>query len=174
MSLSALTKAERDIYNLAITGIPNAVIGERLFVTEKTVKFHLTNIYRKLGTTGKPQMIAQSNGRTETELKTDEDNDMADWQPKKTVIPEVRGAAALSMAQVQQTQLQTQNAQEQVEFVLNAFKINDAIENLITMSREVTKGDYSEAKVLAACQCIGRMNETVNTVMKAAQALRGR
>jgi DNA-binding NarL/FixJ family response regulator len=31
-----------------LTGLSNAAIGKELWVTEQTVKFHLTNIYRKL------------------------------------------------------------------------------------------------------------------------------
>ena len=30
-------------------GLSNQAIGKELWVTEQTVKFHLTNIYRKLG-----------------------------------------------------------------------------------------------------------------------------
>ena len=34
---------------LAAEGLSNSEIGRNLFVTEQTVKFHLGNIYRKLG-----------------------------------------------------------------------------------------------------------------------------
>ena len=44
-----LTEREVDIIRLVAEGNSNGQIGERLFVTEQTVKFHLTNTYRKIG-----------------------------------------------------------------------------------------------------------------------------
>jgi DNA-binding NarL/FixJ family response regulator len=44
-----LTKREIEILRAVAQGLSNQEIGERLWVTEQTVKFHLTNIYRKLG-----------------------------------------------------------------------------------------------------------------------------
>jgi DNA-binding NarL/FixJ family response regulator len=44
-----LTSRELEILRLAAGGLPNGNIAERLFVTEQTVKFHLSNVYRKLG-----------------------------------------------------------------------------------------------------------------------------
>jgi DNA-binding NarL/FixJ family response regulator len=44
-----LTEREIDILRLVAEGKSNGQIGRRLFVTEQTVKFHLTNIYRKIG-----------------------------------------------------------------------------------------------------------------------------
>ena len=44
-----LTERERGILRLLAEGGSNAQIGAQLFVTEQTVKFHLTNIYRKIG-----------------------------------------------------------------------------------------------------------------------------
>ena len=48
-SHAALTSREREIMGWVASGHTNAWIGRRLWVTEQTVKFHLTNIYRKLG-----------------------------------------------------------------------------------------------------------------------------
>jgi DNA-binding NarL/FixJ family response regulator len=45
----ALTTRELEILRLAAAGTSNGGIARRLFVTEQTVKFHLTNVYRKLG-----------------------------------------------------------------------------------------------------------------------------
>ena len=36
------------VLKAAAAGLPNRDIGQRLWVTEHTVKFHLTNIFRKL------------------------------------------------------------------------------------------------------------------------------
>lgn len=44
-----LTKREITILAGAARGLSNQAIGKELWVTEQTVKFHLTNIYRKLG-----------------------------------------------------------------------------------------------------------------------------
>lgn len=43
-----LTKRELDIFELVVRGHKNKEIGERLFVTEKTVKNHLSSIFKKL------------------------------------------------------------------------------------------------------------------------------
>jgi DNA-binding NarL/FixJ family response regulator len=43
-----LTAREYEILELVADGLTNARIGERLWVTEQTVKFHLSNVYRKL------------------------------------------------------------------------------------------------------------------------------
>jgi len=44
-----LTARERQILTAVARGLSNKAISEELWVTEQTVKFHLTNVYRKLG-----------------------------------------------------------------------------------------------------------------------------
>lgn len=44
-----LTERERTILNAVAAGLTTAAISKDLWVSEHTVKFHLTNIYRKLG-----------------------------------------------------------------------------------------------------------------------------
>ena len=44
-----LTKRELEILRLVADGHSNAELGRMLWVTEQTVKFHLSNVYRKLG-----------------------------------------------------------------------------------------------------------------------------
>ena len=46
---AGLTERELSILKAVARGLSNAAIGKELWVTEQTVKFHLTNIYRKLG-----------------------------------------------------------------------------------------------------------------------------
>jgi len=43
-----LSKREREILGLVARGLSNKQIGRELWVTDQTVKFHLTNAYRKL------------------------------------------------------------------------------------------------------------------------------
>ena len=44
-----LTRREIEILQLVAEGHSNAGVAKLLWVTEQTVKFHLSNIYRKLG-----------------------------------------------------------------------------------------------------------------------------
>ncbi len=50
-----LSEREREIITLVADGLTNARIGKQLCVTEQTVKFHLSNIYRKLGVTNRTE-----------------------------------------------------------------------------------------------------------------------
>jgi len=47
--LAGLTRREREILSLVADGSSNGAVARKLWVTEQTVKFHLSNIYRKLG-----------------------------------------------------------------------------------------------------------------------------
>ena len=47
--LARLTAREREVLELLATGISNRAIGERLTVTEATVKAHLSRVYAALG-----------------------------------------------------------------------------------------------------------------------------
>jgi DNA-binding NarL/FixJ family response regulator len=44
-----LTSREVDVLRAAAAGFSNAEIGQRLAITGQTVKFHLANVFRKLG-----------------------------------------------------------------------------------------------------------------------------
>jgi DNA-binding NarL/FixJ family response regulator len=46
---SLLTARELEILRLAAEGASNPEVARRLWITEQTVKFHLTNVFRKLG-----------------------------------------------------------------------------------------------------------------------------
>jgi DNA-binding NarL/FixJ family response regulator len=47
--IEGLTGREHEVLRLVAAGLPNGRIAEQLWVTEQTVKFHLSNVYRKLG-----------------------------------------------------------------------------------------------------------------------------
>ena len=52
---AGLTEREITILRAATRGLSNRAIGRELWVTEQTVKFHLTNIYRKLDVTNRTE-----------------------------------------------------------------------------------------------------------------------
>ena len=53
--LDALTDREREVLALVADGLPNKQIGRRLEISEKTVKAHLTSIFRAIGVTDRMQ-----------------------------------------------------------------------------------------------------------------------
>lgn len=55
--LEILTPSEKQIAALAAEGQSNAEIAEALFVSVRTVKFHLTNVFRKLGVEGRMDIV---------------------------------------------------------------------------------------------------------------------
>ena len=50
-----LTPREREILRLVAEGHSNAALAKMLWVTEQTVKFHLSNVYRKLGVSNRTE-----------------------------------------------------------------------------------------------------------------------
>ena len=54
-----LSPSEERVVKMVIEGYSNQEIGQKLFVTEKTVKFHLTNIYAKLEVQSRAQLIVK-------------------------------------------------------------------------------------------------------------------
>jgi DNA-binding NarL/FixJ family response regulator len=56
-TLPALTARERGILSAVASGLTTAAISRDLWVSEHTVKFHLTNIYRKLGVVNRASAV---------------------------------------------------------------------------------------------------------------------
>ncbi len=55
---AALSAREREVLVLVARGTPNRAIAQELFVSEATVKTHLTHIYDKLGVTDRAAAVA--------------------------------------------------------------------------------------------------------------------
>lgn len=53
--LAGLSQREREVLGLLVEGLPNKLIARRLEISEKTVKSHLTRIFRELGVTDRTQ-----------------------------------------------------------------------------------------------------------------------
>jgi DNA-binding NarL/FixJ family response regulator len=70
-----LTERESAILQALARGLSNEEIAKELWVTQQTVKFHLTNIYRKLGAKNRTQAtrIAQQHGLVDSPLFGDDE-----------------------------------------------------------------------------------------------------
>ena len=61
-----LSDREREVLAMVGKGLPNKVIAQRLSISEKTVKAHLTSVFRQIGVTDRTQaaLWAERNGVT--------------------------------------------------------------------------------------------------------------
>ena len=57
---AGLSKREISILEALQSGSSNAAIAKELFLAEQTVKFHLTNIYRKLGVSSRTEAVRRA------------------------------------------------------------------------------------------------------------------
>lgn len=70
--LQSLSRREHDVYELLCDGLGNAEIGQRLFITEGTVKVHVHHIFDKLGVRSRTALAinAARSGRSMAERPT--------------------------------------------------------------------------------------------------------
>jgi predicted ATPase/class 3 adenylate cyclase/DNA-binding CsgD family transcriptional regulator len=60
----SLTPTERDVVRLVSEGLGNKDIGDRLFISPRTVQTHLTHVYAKLGLTSRMQLAQEATRRS--------------------------------------------------------------------------------------------------------------
>lgn len=65
----SLTGREQEIKTLVLQGLKSAQVAMRLGIEEKTVKFHLTNIYAKMGVTTRSELAALELNKSEVSGK---------------------------------------------------------------------------------------------------------
>lgn len=56
----SLTEREKEILKLLVQGLSNRDVAEKLFISEKTVKNHISNIFRKLEVTDRTQAVVKA------------------------------------------------------------------------------------------------------------------
>jgi DNA-binding NarL/FixJ family response regulator len=71
--LPPLTRRELEVLRLVAAGAPNNRIAAQLWITEQTVKFHLSKVYRKLGVSNRTEAShrAHVHGLLEDPQRTD-------------------------------------------------------------------------------------------------------
>lgn len=74
-----LTKRELEILRLVASGSSNSQMAKLLWVTEQTVKFHLSNIYRKLEVPNRTAASAKANSLGLLEHTAGEDTVSSTW-----------------------------------------------------------------------------------------------
>ena len=55
-----LTEREREILDLVARGLTNAAIAQRLFLSDKTVRNHVSNVFAKLQVAGRAEAVARA------------------------------------------------------------------------------------------------------------------
>lgn len=59
IDLAVLSEREREVLELALSGLSGRAIAERLTLTEATIRSHLARIYAKLGVGGRVELLAR-------------------------------------------------------------------------------------------------------------------
>jgi len=154
-----LSRSELVVANNILEGISNKEIADKLFVDERTIKFHITNIYKKTFCESRSQFLA----------KFLNNKHLLQGEVMETVLPIKSNPQSLV------TPIKNEiDQRDKINFIDEKFKVGKSIDQLHTMMIEVTKQEMTASNVNAACNCVSRINETINTAIQAARFLSGR
>lgn len=159
-----LSPAEQNVATYLKMGLSNKEIGDRIFVCEKTVKFHLTNIFKKTGVKSRAEFVAKENGTSDQTLR---EVVMSTSERLST------GSRPLEQG-ARQVQVVQKTQEDKIMFINNHFKVGQTLDQLHKMMIEVTQDEINPNTVNAACNCVARLNETINTAIQAAKFLNER
>lgn len=59
MNKGILTKRERQVFELLITNLTTKEIADKLKISEKTVRNHISNVMQKLGVKGRSNAVVE-------------------------------------------------------------------------------------------------------------------
>lgn len=157
-----LTNSEKKIaFLLVSTFKTNQEIADELFVVAPAVKFHITNIYSKLGVKTRAEL-------THKYTKYDFDSDNKGVTVNNELPTMFNGQKKAVVTNDDDSQ------RSKINFIDDKFKVGKSIDQLHNMMMEVTSKDMTAQNVNAACNCVSRINETINTAISAARFLSGR
>jgi DNA-binding CsgD family transcriptional regulator len=159
----SLSPSEENVATYVMMGLSSKEIGERLFVTEKTIKFHLTNIYSKSGVKSRAEFVAMRSGISNVETRQ-AIMSTSNEKPLHSVLNQ--GA--------RQVQVVSKTQEDKIQFIDKTFKVGETLDHLHKMMKDVTKQEMNANTVNAACNCVARLNETINTAIQAAKFLNER
>jgi DNA-binding CsgD family transcriptional regulator len=162
------SKAEAAVVEYLKRGYANQKIADCLFVSEKTIKFHLTNIYKKAGVGSRAELIALDQNHQRGQMM----NEIL--KPLGQVIRPVEESSRPLEQSARQVQVVGKSQEQKIQFIDEKFKVGDTITQLHNMMTEVTKDQINPSTVNAACNCVARLNETINTAIQAARFLNER
>ena len=145
-----LSNKQSRVKDLIVQGFSNAEIANILGVEEKTIKFHITDIFKYESVKSRSELIAK--------------HYQPDYQKEKSNIMQV--------TKIEPKAIKTQ--EEKIQFVDQTFHVGQTMDHLHKMMMDVTKESMNPATVNAACNCVARLNETINTAIQAARFLNER
>ena len=59
MNKSILTKREKEVFELLVKNMTTSEIADKLFISEKTVRNHISNAMQKLGVKGRAGAVVE-------------------------------------------------------------------------------------------------------------------